>query len=236
MRRSFFPFLALLVCLPLAASAQTVDDIVALNLKAKGGDKWRSVKSVRMTGRVTVQGMEGQLTIYAKRPNFSRNEIRIQDQEMVQAYDGTTPWMSNGVNVMEITGPQGDMMKADADFDGALIDYAKKGHKLEFVGKEQLDGKDVLHLKLTKKNGNVQHLFLDAATGIEVKTATEVEMMGQKQTLETQMGEFKTVEGVLVPHSIKQVLNGQPVAVMTIEKVEFDPAIDDAIFRMPKKQ
>jgi hypothetical protein len=237
MRRSVIFFvLTFVALLPFAAAAQTVDEIVALNLKAKGGDKWRAVNSVRMTGKVAVQGMDGQLTIYAKRPNLSRNEVRIQGQEMIQAFDGTTPWMSQGANVTEVTGAQADLMKADADFDGSLVDYAKKGHKLELVGKEQLEGKDVYHLKLTKKNGAVQHLFLDATTGIEVRSSSEIEMMGQKQAIETHMGDFRTVEGVLVPHSIKQVLNGRPIVEMTIDKVEFNPQMDEAVFRMPKKQ
>ena len=42
------------VVLPLAAaSAQTLDDIVAMNLKSKGGlDKIRATQTVRMTGSV----------------------------------------------------------------------------------------------------------------------------------------------------------------------------------------
>ena len=31
------------------------------------------------------------------------------------------------------------------------------------------------------------------------------------------------------------MLNGKPVVQMTIDKVEFNSAIDDAMFKMPKK-
>ena len=59
-------------------------------------------------------------------------------------------------------GAAADLMKNAADFDGALINYKSKGTVIELVGKEKLGDKDVYHLKLTMKGGQVQHYFLDA--------------------------------------------------------------------------
>src|SRR5687767_8552605 len=98
MRRSFASAAALLAAIFLSsvADAQTVDEIVARNLQAKGGaEKWKSITAVKMTGKVSLQGMELPLIVYAKRPNMSRQEITIQDKKIVQAFDGTTPWMIN---------------------------------------------------------------------------------------------------------------------------------------------
>jgi outer membrane lipoprotein-sorting protein len=242
MRRSISVLAAVVAALSLstAAHAQTVDELVARNIKAKGGaEKWKTVNAVKMSGRMTVQGMELPLTIYAKRPNLSRQEITLQDKTMVQAFDGTTPWTINPMmgsdTPQEITGPQGDMMKSDADFDGALMDYKDKGHTIELVGKEKLDGKEVHHLKVTKKGGNVQHYYLDAESGIELKTTAEIEQGGAKQSIETELSNFQPVEGIMVPHTVKQSLNGTPVVQMTIEKVEFNPTLEEGLFRMPKK-
>jgi outer membrane lipoprotein-sorting protein len=135
----------------------------------------------------------------------------------------------------EITGPQGDMMKSDADFDGALMDYKAKGHAVELVGKEKLDGKDVYHLKVTRKSGNIQHFYIDTDSGIELKTTAEIDAGGQKQNIETEMSNYQSVDGVMIPHTIKQLLNGAPIVSMTIEKVEINAPIDDALFKMPKK-
>jgi outer membrane lipoprotein-sorting protein len=242
MRRSFSLAAAVVAVLALsaAAHAQTVDEIVDKNLKAKGGvDKWKSVSAVKMTGKVSLQGMELPMTIYSKRPNLSRQEITIQDKKLVQAFDGTTPWMINPMMgadaAQEITGPQGDMMKSDADFDGALMDYKAKGHAVELVGKEKLDGKDVYHLKVTRKSGNIQHFYIDTDSGIELKTTAEIDAGGQKQNIETEMSNYQSVDGVMIPHTIKQLLNGAPIVSMTIEKVEINAPIDDALFKMPKK-
>ena len=242
MRRSFASAAALLAAIFLGSvtDAQTVDEIVAKNLQAKGGaEKWKSINAVKMTGKVSLQGMELPLIVYAKRPNMSRQEITIQDKKIVQAFDGTTPWMINPMmgseTAQEIPGPQGDMMKSDADFDGALMDWKSKGHTVELVGNEKLEGKPVHHLKVTKKSGHVQHFYLDADSGIELKTTTEIDAGGTKQVIESEMSNYQTVEGVMLPHTIKQMLNGTQVVQMTIDKVEINPAMEDTLFKMPAK-
>jgi outer membrane lipoprotein-sorting protein len=224
-----------------AAHAQTVDEVVAKNLQAKGGaEKWKSVNTVKMTGRITMQGMQLPLTVYAKRPNFNRQEIVMQDKKLVQAFDGMTAWLINPMmgtdEPQALPGPAADLMRNSADFDGALIDYKSKGHTIELVGKEKLADKDVYHLKVTMKSGHVQHYYLDAETGIEIKTSSEVDIgTGSKQTLETQLSNFQSVSGIMIPHAVTQLMNGKPVVQMTIDKVEFNSVIEDDLFRMPKK-
>jgi outer membrane lipoprotein-sorting protein len=225
-----------------AAHAQTVDEIVARNLQAKGGaEKWKSVTSVKMTGRISLQGKELPLTIYAKRPNLNRQEIAIGNSRLVQAFDGTTAWVVNPLTGSEaahaLPPAAAEMMRNSADFDGALIDYKSKGHNIELVGKEKLGDTDVYHLKVTMKGGqHIQHYYLDASTGIELKTAADIDTgAGQPQKLETEMSNFEQVDGITIPHTVKQTVNGKPMVEMTIEKVEFNVPIDEAQFRMPKQ-
>jgi outer membrane lipoprotein-sorting protein len=237
--RSRVMFALFLLC-GVAAQAQTVDEIVAKNLQAKGGaEKWQAIKSVKMVGRIMVQGREMPLTVYAKRPNFNRQEINVPDGTVVNAFDGTTAWM---VNPMTGGQPQvapasaADMMKNSSDFDGSLINYKAKGHTIELVGKEKLNEKDVYHLKVTMKGGQVQHYFLDADNGIELKSSTEVDFgTGEKQALDTEMSNYKPIEGIMIPHTVKQLVNGKPMVEMVITSVEFNAPIDDALFTMPQK-
>lgn len=224
--------------LAIPSHGQTVDEIVAKNLKAKGGaEKWKSVSSVRMSGTFSAQGMTMPMTVYAKRPNMSRQEITLKERKLVQAFDGTTPWIINpGSDVaQEITGPPGDLARNSADFDGPLMDYSAKGHTLELVGKEKLGAAEVYHLKLTKKGGSVEHYYLDADSGMEMKRTAEMDAGGMKQSIETALSNYKSIDGIMIPHSIKQSLNGTEMAQMTIDKVEFNAPLDDALFRMPKK-
>jgi outer membrane lipoprotein-sorting protein len=239
---SRFTFALALLAVAAAAHAQTVDEIIAKNLQAKGGtEKWQSVKTVKMTGKIAAQGQEMPLTVYAKRPNLNRQEITLPDGKVVQAFDGTTAWVINpmmGSDVPQVVpGGAAELMKNAADFDGALINYKSKGTAIELVGKEKLGDKDVYHLKLTMKSGQVQHYFLDAESGLEVKTSAQVDtgMGPAKQTLDTEMSNYKQVGGIMLPHTVRQFMNGNKMAEVSVTGVEFNAPVDDAIFSMPKK-
>src|SRR5215218_9478246 len=159
---------------PAPAALPTVVQIIAMNLEAKGGaEKWQAIKSVKMTGKMTAQGTEMPLTVYAMRPNFNRQEITMPAGKAIQAFDGTNAWVVNpmlGIDSPQpVPGPAAEVAKNSADFDGALLNYKSKGNAIELVGKEKVGEKDAYHLKVTTKGGAVQHYFLDAGNGIELK-------------------------------------------------------------------
>ncbi len=79
-----------------AAAQPTVDDIVAKNLKAKGGaERLKSMQTMQMSGKATLQGMDVSMKIFSKRPNMTRQEVKLQDKTVVSAYDGSTAWWIN---------------------------------------------------------------------------------------------------------------------------------------------
>lgn len=218
------------------AAAQTVDELVAKNVQAKGGmEKLRAVQTVKQTGRLTMQGLEFEQTVYAKRPNLLRQELYNKGQRVVMAFDGRTPWMINpmlGVfTPIAMSGPPADMVREQSSFDGPLIDYKDKGYLVEVVGLETLGERKVHHLKLTDKNRQVQHCYLDAETGLEAKLVSQNET---GQTFEQELSDYRDVEGVKIPFSIRMLSNGVAQGQIVVEKVEFNLKIDDMIFRMPR--
>lgn len=240
MRKPFFAVAAIAAFLFAAgsASAQTVDDVLAKYYAAKGGAKWQSLKSMRMTARVVTQGIELPMTIVSKRPNLMRQDMSFQGVSIVQAFDGTTAW---GINPMmgssepaPIPGAMADALREQADFDGSLVDHKAKGSTVELVATEDLNGKKVHHLKLTKKSGQVQHYYLDAETALEAKVVVETDMGAGPVTVETMLSNYQTVDGFPVPMTITQnAPTGQ--VVITVEKVEFNVPVEDAFFKMPGK-
>jgi outer membrane lipoprotein-sorting protein len=230
----------------LAAQGQpSLDDVIAKNIKAKGGaEKLKSVQSTRITGTMTVQGQDLGMTVTTKRPNLVRQEITVQDNTIVQAYDGSTAWtinpMTGSAAPQEITGPPAQALKEQADFEPVFLDYKAKGTNVELIGSEQVDGKNATHLKVTKKTGLVQHYFLDPDTGLEMRVTTTLPgPEGQQGTLTNDLSNYKEVEGMTVPFTLKQTIHGGPMGdaqvQLAVSKVEFNVASDDSIFKMPKK-
>jgi outer membrane lipoprotein-sorting protein len=235
-RRVLALSLAAFAALAPPAAAQTVDELVARNVLAKGGnEKLRSVQTVKQTGRVTIQGMEFAQTVYSKRPNLLRQELQANGQLVVMAFDGRTPWMINPmlgiVSPIAMSGPQADMIRDQSSFDGPLIDYKERGYLVELVGLETLGSRKVHHLKLTDKNRQVQHCYLDADTGLEAKLVSQNET---GQSFEQELSDYRDVDGIKIPFSIRMLANGLPQGQIVVEKVEFNVKIDDLIFRMPR--
>jgi outer membrane lipoprotein-sorting protein len=232
--------LAALATLAPPASAQTVDDIIAKHVAARGGmDKLKAVKAMRMTGTMSVgPGIEAPFTLEMRRPNSMRVEFTLQGQTGVQAYDGKTAWM-----VMPFMGKKDPealpaeetkTFEEQADFDGVLVDYKAKGHTVELAGKEPVEGTDAYKLKVTLKNGDVRYVYLDSEYFLEIRTEGTRTMRGTPIDFESSVGDYKEVEGMMMPHSMESGAKGMPQRQkMTISKIELNPALDDARFAMP---
>ncbi len=224
-----------------SGSAQTLDDIVAMNLKSKGGiEKIRATETVRMTGSITArdptgQEMKANMVILAKRPNLMRRETTGNGQPTVMAFDGKTFWMARGsMPAQQLPGPQAAYAMQDAEFDSVFVDYKEKGYKVSLAGKEAIDGKPVYHLKVSKKNGPVQDFYLDGQTGLERKISVRVEVPDQQPiTFVTEMSDYRDVDGRQIPFKTQQTQNNVTVSSVTLEKVEFNVPADDSLFRMP---
>jgi outer membrane lipoprotein-sorting protein len=230
----------LVVGIAAAVSAQTVDELVAKNLAARGGlDKLKAITTMKMTGKLVTQGQEMQIVFWMKRPNLVLQEMTFQGGKMVRAFDGQKAWMLNpfmGSSApQEIPGPESDLMKNNSDFDGPLIDYKAKGSKIELAGSDTVDGTKAYRLKVTLKSGGSTDIYLDATSGLEIKLVNELNQGGQKITIETLPSNYKPVSGILMPHTIKSLVNGQVQAEVAIDSIEIGIPIEDSVFKMPRK-
>jgi outer membrane lipoprotein-sorting protein len=232
---------ALLFAFSLQAAELTVDEILAKNIAAKGGaEKINAVKSVRFSGKMAMMGMEAPFTMTKKRPDMLKMEFTIQGMTGQQAFDGTNGWMLMPfMGKKEAEALSGDMLrelKEQADFDGPFVDSAKKGYKVELLGKADVEGTPAHKIKLTSKEGNETTVYLDAETFLELKIEAKRKMQGQEIEGETTFGNYQEVEGLTFPFSIDIKAKGAPAGqTITIEKAEINPAIDDATFKMPAK-
>lgn len=233
--------LAGLSLLALPASAQTVDELIAKNVAARGGmEKLKAVKTMRLTGKMTMgPGMEAPFVLELKRPKNMRMEFTLQGMTGVQAFDGTTAWMVMpfmGKKDPEVIPPEEAKDAAEqADFDGPLVDYAQKGYQVGFMGKDKVEGTDAYKLKVTLKSGDIRYVYLDGEYFLEIKTEGTRTVRGSEGEFETSMGDYKEVQGLMIPHSMESGAKGSPMKQkITIEKVEVNPALEDSRFKMPE--
>src|SRR5262245_8990533 len=167
--------LALGLLLAPAVHAQTVDEILAKHFEAQGGlDKLKALNTMRITGSMTVgPGMDAPIVIERKRPAKDRTEFTFQGMVGAQVFDGEQAWSVlpfMGKKDPELASEEDTKLrKDDSDFDGPLVDWKTKGHTVELVGKEPVEGAEAFKLKVSKKNGNIDYYFLDTETYLLVK-------------------------------------------------------------------
>jgi outer membrane lipoprotein-sorting protein len=240
MLRKFSLLTTVLVLLAPVLSAQTVDEIIAKNIQARGGmDKIKSVQTIRSSGTMTMgPGMEAPGSMVQKRPDKARLEFTVQGLTAVQAYDGKEAWQ-----IMPFTGKKDpETMSADdkkdieenADIDGPLVDYKSKGNQVELLGKDKVEGTDSYKLKVTLKNGDVITMYLDADSFLEIKEETKRVVRGTEREVESVMGDYKDVNGMMFAFAIENgVKGGQEKEKLTLSKIEINTPVDDSIFKMP---
>jgi outer membrane lipoprotein-sorting protein len=236
-----------------AAGAQTLDELIAKNLDAKGGlDTLRTTNTVKMTGRFKTEGVEMGMTTWGKRPNLWRREAEgpampmrgqrpgepPQRQKTITASDGNTVWaMMGSMPPQAISGPQAEAMKNNAEFESLFVDYKQKGYAIDLVGRETLEGKPVFHLKVTRKDAPPQDFYLDADTGLEAKIViNDVDPNGGAVQVETALSDYRKVQGRMVPFRTRQSMRlpeGTRTAEMNLETIEFNLPLEDALFRIP---
>jgi outer membrane lipoprotein-sorting protein len=222
---------------------QTLDEIIAKNLDARGGvEKLRALQTVKFTGTVTIQGGPPgvprepmKMTTWTKRPNLLRRDTVFPDRSASVAFDGSTMWsLDSTVGApQEVTGPQAAQTRP-LEFDPVYLDYKERGHRIELVGIESIDGVKVHHLRVTRKNGQVEEQYLNAETGLEIRTVTSVEQGSRKIQLRNELSDYRTVDGMQVPFVLRSFVDNQPATQIQLETVEFNVPMPDEIFKLVK--
>jgi outer membrane lipoprotein-sorting protein len=229
-----------------SAAATTVDEVVAANLEAKGGESaWQALETARMKGTMRMGGgaagaLEMPFTVEFKQPDKVRLEFVMQGMTAIQAYDGEVGWavlpFMGKTEPEEMAEDQVKQLKNQADFKGPLVDYKTKGNTVELLGTEEVDGTPAYKLKVTRADGDVDILYLDEEYFVEFKSEVTREVQGQEMTITTDIGDYKEVDGLLFPHSMDMAFGGGEVQqTVTINSIETGVELPDDRFSMPEK-
>jgi hypothetical protein len=226
------------------AQAQTVDEIIAKNLAARGGiEKLRGIRSMVLTESVSMQdGRSSPLTVRMLRPNRIREELTVGPGKSVKAFDGQSGWTQNpgprGTQVQRLTDGELEELRDDAEngIDGVLADYASKGSRVEFAGMQTVEGKPCYKLKVTLHTGHTQYQYIDKQTNLEVRQDLLGTMDGRPSAIEQTLSDYRNEGGVLFAHMIASVIRGRPErSVITIQRISINPALDEGMFLMPRR-
>jgi len=231
MKRILFS-IALLVSASIV-HAQTADEIITKHLAAIGGaDNWKKVNSVKIEGVVKIQGgAEATVSQTILNGKGTRQDISFMG---MNGYQFSTP--TSGWSFMPFQGQAApEAMTAEAvaeaaselDAQGSLVDYASKGHTVEYLGKDDVEGTECYKIKVNLKSGKPETHYIDTKSYLIIRTATTQKANGQEMEVVTNFSNYeKLPEGIVIPKSL-----GLPFGEMNITKVTINGPVDESIFK-----
>jgi zinc protease len=219
------------------ASLPTLDQILDKFVESSGGkaalEKVTS-RQVKGTFEIPSMGASGTVEIYAKAPNRSYTVIDVPGFGTIQqGYDGTVAWEDNPMTgPRDLTGAELSARKRDVDFYREL--HLKELYPQMVVkGKEKVGERQAYLVEGTPPEGKPEKMFFDVENGLLIRMDAERESPQGTALVETYLEDYRDVDGVKVPFTMRQV---NPMFSMTIKfsEVKNNVEIEDSKFSKAK--
>lgn len=207
-----------------APADMTAEKVTAIYVTAIGGDKkLSSIKDMSMSATTEMQGMSLTFDNYQKAPDKSRVEIGSGGTIFsTQIFDGQRGVATSPMGKEEVTGELLEVMKMQSIMNIELY-YDQYGIKQQLLGIEQVNGKDAYKVELTFPSGNTTTHYYDVESGLRVKSLS--------LTGTTEYADYREVDGLKFPFSIKQAAGPQMIDLKVIS-VKVNPKLKDELFRV----
>lgn len=239
-------FPAFLLFLVSFVKAQTVETIIKQNIAARGGlQQIEKVNTIQMSGFATMNGINAPFSIMMERPGKLRIELHMQNDTIVQAYDGHTGWaripQATGSIIRQMTPSEAQSLKDEADFDGPLIHYKQKGNKVALQGKVTGNNSTSYKLLVTNPEGEKTTMLVDTHTYHIIREITQKKVAASNPVssymakIETNYSNFRHVQGLVLPYSIETLVDGRKISHLRIDDIQLNKNFPDSLFEMPTK-
>jgi hypothetical protein len=225
-----------------AGTGDSIARSTKLSLEGAGASVKRAERAAAQTEASKQAQAQVQLPfrLEMKRPRKSRLEVDFAGKTAVQVYDGENGWkvrpFLNRDDVEPFTEDEAQSEAAKADLEGPLVDYAAKGSQVALEGTEPVDGHNAYKLKVTMKNGAVQHIWIDMQSFLDVKVEGSPRRLdGKMRSVWIYQRDFRAVQGLMVPYLYETAIEGDHrTHRMVVESVAVNRALDDARFAKPQ--
>lgn len=243
----FFTLTAFIIAsLALSLQAQnsksmTADEIVAKYTETIGGKaNWDKIKNAKYESVILYGGqMEFPAVMVMEAPNKSRVDANVAGKAFIDAFDGNQAWSVNpfatGDKPQKKTAEESAEI-SENEFPEALVYYKERGHTIELLGTEDIEGAKTYKIKLTHgKTKSESIYFIDVENFVTIMARTFPKTGDAKgTTAETFFSDYQEVDGIMIPFSMTNKFNGQTAMVITVKKVTFNTTIDPKTFAFPE--
>lgn len=232
LKKMLFLFALLMACN--YAYSQTVEEIYANNMKARGGDKFVNYKTKIVKMASTMQGIDVKTKIFREGSDKLRVETTAEGQKEIAVLNGEHGWVSSGTEAKELKKTQLNLVKSQDFTNTDLRNYKTRFKSLECLGKVKVDGIEAYKMKIVTKEDKEFSLYINAETYLEHKVSSTVEGTdNQEHEIEVFYSKYKSFDGCKFPTKIELKGDGSAMQTMYIDDMDIDKTIDAKNFERP---
>jgi zinc protease len=220
---------------------QTVDAVLEKYVKAIGGRaallKINSRFSKGTFELSSLAGLKGTLEVYEKAPNKQIATLTLPGiGTQADGFNGTLAWAleaDSGV-VHDKSGLELASAKRDAEF-YEEIKLKELYKRMTLKGVEKVDMRSAYVIEAVPQVGSPERLYFDTQTGLLIRKDSEEEGEEGKRSVEEYYDDYREVDGIKLPFTIRQISPGMNL-IIKLNEVKQNISIDDSKFNKPEGQ
>jgi outer membrane lipoprotein-sorting protein len=219
----------------------TVDDVIDRNTTAVGGRAAiEAIQSIEVDLHISDPGFEADGVYYAARPGKMRIDVSAAGKHVfTEAFDGQRGWEWNGKESTTASPKATAALQHGVELPGKLFglhELKQRGHQVELVGREKIDGTNYYALGLTLKDGYRTTLYVDPTSWLITRRRDirplHVDIDPTPTTIEQRSTDFRKVSRVQFAFggSETDLKTGKVLETSQIKSIKINPAIDPSFF------
>ena len=223
--------------------ALTVDDVIERNTSAMGGRAAiEAIHSIEINLHITDPGFEVDGIYHAARPGRMRIDVQAGGKQVfTEAFDGQQGWQSHDQSEPEPASPKAAAaLRHGVELPGKLFglhEMKQRGHKIDLVGHETVDGIDYYVLRLTFGDGYATSLYVDPQSWLITRRRDvrplHVDVDPTPTTIEQRISDFREIAGVRFAFASTEIdlKTGKQLESTKVGSIKVNPPIDESIFK-----
>ena len=225
-------------------SPKSVDDVIARNTKAMGGEKAiESIHSIAVDLHIVDPGFTVDGSYRAARPGRMRIDVKVEDKHVfTEAFDGERGWQwkGEGSTTVEESAKATAALRHGVELPGHLYglhELRQRGHRIDLSGREKIEGIEYYALRITLNDGYQTTLYVDPSSWLITRRRAvrplHVDIDPTPTTIEQRMSDFRQVAGIWFPFSNTEtdLETGKLLETTTVRTVSINSKIDEKVFR-----
>ncbi len=224
--------LLFLTTLSLNSFSQSLDEIVKKHVDAIGGkENWSKIKTLKMECSMKSQGADIKITFHQIDKKAMRQDISLMGMTGYNIITNTEGWnfmpFQGQTKVEPMTADDVKNAQEGLNLQDEFITYKELGKKLEYLGKDDVDGTECFKLKITDKNAQETTYYIDPSNYYTIKQTIKMKSNGKEMENSTTYSNYKKVDaGIVYPYTVSSGWGSSEVT-----NLEINPKIDEALFK-----